>query len=78
MRIDYPDGGYVEVVKSPNDKLYVIVAAQNNDRTKTINSAEISYEDLGYILSDVVNVKPQKQKTTKQNKKQVENQKAEK
>jgi topoisomerase IA-like protein len=75
MRIDFDDGGYVEISRATTPgKLYIIVAARNADRTKTVNSAEVSDDELDQLLADVKLQKqstkpPTKKKTTKAKKK---------
>ena len=64
MRIDFNDGGYVEFSKSSVSSIHIIVAAKNSDRTLTVNSAEISSDELDQLLSDVIPNKPATKKKT--------------
>lgn len=69
MKIDFDGGGYIEISRAPTaGNVHVVIAAKNADRTFTVNSAEISDEELTRLLSDVLVEKPKVETKTTKNK----------
>lgn len=56
MKISFDDKSYIQVKKSAEGKIIIIISAkdQNNDLKKITNAVEISEEEFKNLISDVL------------------------
>ena len=59
MRIDFDDGGYLEVIKSPHDfdKIYIVVATKEGPLRRNVNSACINRLQFEQMAKEVLSIK---------------------
>ena len=58
MRIDFDDGGFVEVIKSPHtfDQIYIQIGTKEGPLKLNVNSANINYKQFVHLVSEVLQV----------------------